>query len=108
MPVKSVPDRLVGIADLYRERNKFYGDNYKQHGAMLAAMFPDGLSLKGPEDFNRFAMFLQITHKVTRYAKSIEFDQGGHQDSLDDISNYAQMMAEYDDIARELKKAPKK
>lgn len=95
--IKSVPDRLKSLGDIYRERNKLYGSNYKQHGHLLASMFPNGLTLKTAEDFNRFAMFIQVTHKVTRYGKSIEFGQGGHLDSCDDIAVYCQMLAEYDE-----------
>jgi hypothetical protein len=92
---KSVPDRLQALGDLYRERNKLYGNNYKEFGAIMAGMFPEGLTLTTVEDFNRFTIFVQAFAKFTRYAKAIK--TGGHADSLDDISVYCQMMREYDD-----------
>jgi hypothetical protein len=50
--------------------------------------------LKGAEEFNRFALLLQIIHKVSRYARAMD---AGHVDSLDDIAVYAQMLQEYDE-----------
>jgi hypothetical protein len=61
-------------------------------------MFPEGLTLKTEEEFNRFAIFLQIIHKNSRYANSML--SGGHADSLDDITVYAQMLREFDSIKK--------
>lgn len=96
--VVSVPDRLQALGDLYRERNKLYGSNYKHFGHILVGMYPEGVTLKTAEEFNRFALLLQLMHKLTRYARSV--NNGGHLDSLDDLAVYAQMMAEYDDDIR--------
>lgn len=96
--VKTVPERLKALGALYADRNAQYKDNYKRFGAILLAIFPDGLILKTEEDFNRFSLFLQIVHKITRYAPSI--GSGGHPDSLDDTAVYAQMLSEYDDEVR--------
>jgi len=95
MRKRSVPDRLKDLGKLYAERNKLYGNNYKSFGNILSGMFPNGLCLHTAEEFNRFALFLQIIHKQTRYARSII--SGGHADSLDDTAVYAQMLREYDD-----------
>lgn len=96
--VKKVPDRLAALGMLYLERNKLYKDNYKHFGKVLAGLFPAGISLKTEEEFNRFALFLQIIHKTTRYSNALL--DGGHVDSLDDISVYAQMLQEVDDENR--------
>jgi hypothetical protein len=53
-------------------------------------MFPDGIELREPEDFTRFALFLQAHGKLVRYAS--RFTQGGHNDSLDDTAVYAQIL----------------
>jgi hypothetical protein len=91
-------DRLMKLADLYKQRNALYKDNYKRFGKILVQLFPDGLHLKTEEDFNRMAIFLQVVHKITRYAQNAT--AGGHEDSLDDMAVYAQMLAEYDnDVA---------
>jgi hypothetical protein len=90
----SVPERLAKLGDLFKERGQIYGDDYKNAGDMYAAMFPRGLTLTTPEQFNRFSLFIHLAAKVARYAQS-EMKKG-HVDSLDDISVYAQMMQECD------------
>ena len=99
--VKSVPQALSDLGALYEERNKLYKNNYMHLGHMIAAMFPEGLILKTPEEFNRFALFLMLAHKQSRYAHSLL--NGGHIDSLDDMSVYAQMLQEYDGLMKEEK-----
>lgn len=94
MATKSVPQALTDLGELYRQRNAMYGDNYKHTGMILAGIFPHGLRLTTPEQFNRFALFIQLLHKITRYGRAMP--DNGHIDSLDDISVYAQMLQEYD------------
>jgi hypothetical protein len=93
---KSVPDRLIELSELYKERATWYGKDYKHLGESLVAMFPDGLKLSTAEEFNRFALFIHVHGKVMRYAQNML--RGGHADSLDDISVYAQLMRECDDV----------
>jgi hypothetical protein len=90
-----VPDRLANLGNLFRERNKLYKDNYKHFGKILMGLFPNGLELNTEEDFNRFAIFVQLAHKLSRYSNAMP--SKGHADSCDDISVYSQMLAEYDD-----------
>lgn len=90
-----VPERLSALGALYEERNKLYKDNYKHFGKVLKGMFPNGLTLNTEEEFNRFAIFIQLVHKNTRLAQGIA--SGVHQDSCDDLAVYAQMLAEYGD-----------
>lgn len=91
---KTVPERLADLGALYRERNALYGDNYKQFGHVMARLFPGGVQLKTADDFNRFALFMHVQHKISRYAQ--QFASGGHPDSLDDAAVYAQMLQEID------------
>lgn len=97
--VKKVPQALADLGKLFEERNALYKDNYKNFGKTLVGLFPNGLTLRTAEQFNRFALFLQIVHKQSRYAQSIL--SGGHPDSLDDTSVYAQMLQEYDADCKE-------
>lgn len=97
---------LTQLASLFEERNKKYKDNYKRFGHILIQMFPEGLALKTPEEFNRFALFLQVLHKQTRYAHSIL--EGGHPDSLDDTAVYAMLTQEFDNDCRANKKPRRK
>lgn len=89
------PDhRLEALADLFRERNKQYGDSFLDFGPMAQQMFPNGVDLKTPDDWNRFALFFMCMVKLHRYA--MKFDSGGQADSLDDLAVYAQMLAYVD------------
>lgn len=99
--MKTVPEALADLGKLYRERNVLYKDNYLQFGHMMVALFPNGVKLSTPEDHNRFALFVHIATKLTRYANQI--GSGGHIDSLDDITVYAQMLQEHDAICRAAK-----
>jgi hypothetical protein len=98
---KSVPQSLNDLGALFEERNALYKNNYHNFGKTLVSLLPDGITLKTPEDFNRFALFMQLVHKQSRYAHSIL--SGGHPDSLDDISVYSQMLQEYDGMMRDEK-----
>ena len=102
--MKTVPQRLSELGEMYKERNKKYGSNYLEFGAIMKAMFPMGLRLETEEEFNRFTIFVQAFAKFTRYAKTIK--SGGHADSLDDISVYCQMMREYDDAMKGFSSKP--
>jgi hypothetical protein len=62
-------------------------------------MFPRGLHLRTAEEFGRFNLLLHRMTKEVRYARCL-FD-GGHVDSLDDISVYAQLAQNFDSVSRE-------
>lgn len=97
-PKKFVPEALRKAAAIYEERNKLYGDNYKNFGKLLAALFPDGISIASAQDpvaaGNRLGVLIQILSKITRYCEN--FNTGGHADSLDDLAVYAMMLRELD------------
>jgi hypothetical protein len=99
---KPVPERLREAAALFEKRNAEYGDNYRVMGPVLRAMFPSGLTIKTEEEWVRIFLFIMNVMKTTRYAKN--FLRGGHEDSMNDQSVYAQMAAETDEDARESRK----
>jgi len=90
---QTVPSMLRNAAKLYEARNAVYGDNYRRYGKVV-------LDLMGPtelrtiSDFNRFAIMTHIMTKLARYA--LNFQKGGHDDSLDDICVYAMILKELD------------
>lgn len=92
--MKTVPQALADLGAIYKQRNAIYGNNYKLFGHAMTALFPDGITIKTEEDWNRLSLFLHCADKLSRYAAS--FKQGGHVDSLDDLSVYAQMLQEVD------------
>lgn len=83
------------------ERNGSYGESsyggcYKQHGPVMERLFPEGIELSGSNDLSRYAILDTIVGKLIRYANN--FHNGGHDDSLKDISVYANMLRELDEI----------
>jgi hypothetical protein len=88
-------DLLRQAAKTFEERNATYGDAYKRFGALAAALFPDGLQLKGEAEFGRFAVLLWSLSKLQRYAA--QFATGGHADSARDLAVYAAMLQELTD-----------
>lgn len=89
--MNSVPEILVQAAQTYDERNRIYGDNYKQFGHSMSAIFPKGLTINSPEDWNKLGIFIQVMSKITRYANSFE---NGHIDSAHDACVYSAMLEE--------------
>jgi hypothetical protein len=96
----TVPEMLEEAAKTYRERNALYGNNYKEFGRAMRALFPNGVSFSNYHDHNRFALMVMIVSKISRYAA--QFSEGGHDDSLLDLSVYAQMLRELDGEMKEL------
>lgn len=84
----SVPDLLEAMAQTYRERNAVYGDNFKNVGNVMTALFPNGLELKTADDFNRWHLFELVIVKLTRFANS----GLTHIDSIHDAAVYTAMV----------------
>lgn len=83
-------DLLAEAAETYRARNKVYGDNFKMVGKVMLGLFPNGVTLKTPHDHNRFHILMLIIVKLTRY--TVNWEGGGHADSIHDATVYAAML----------------
>jgi hypothetical protein len=94
----SVPERLTELGTIFQDRNRAYGSDYLEHGDLMMAFFPEGVKLETPDDFTRYSLFKMCAAKLSRYAKN--FFNGGHSDSLNDLSVYSQMLAEVDEEIR--------
>ena len=97
--IHPVTKSLQDITELFKERNNAYNtesgiDAYKMHGDVMLSFFPEGITLNTSEDFGRMAIFDMLAGKMLRYANN--FSYGGHSDSLNDISVYAQMLNDLD------------
>jgi hypothetical protein len=90
-----VPRSLIALADLYRARHKVYGNSNLVFGELARVLFPRGLMLTTVCQFNRAAIVFHIVDKLIRYSNN--FHDGGHRDSLDDISVYAMMLRDMDE-----------
>jgi len=100
--VKNSPAELLQQSvETFRQRGDVYGDNYKMHGEVMVALFRKQIELVGQNDHNRFGLLVQIVSKLTRYCEN--FDKGGHDDSLNDLSVYAAMLRSLD---REINEVP--
>lgn len=75
------------------ERGKIYGDSYKRHGEVMSKLFPNGISLDGVDDFNRFGVLNMQVSKLIRYTQS--WDKR-HIDSSHDLAVYSFMQEELD------------
>lgn len=84
----SVPEILRSAAGTYEARNAVYGDNYKNVGNVMAALFPNGVNLGTPEQFNQWHLLELMVVKLTRFANSgLE-----HEDSIHDAQVYGAMV----------------
>lgn len=86
-------DILDKAAGTFRERNAVYKDNWKDVGAVLSALFPDGITLNTPEDHTRFHFVMLMVVKLSRYANCWAT---GHDDSLLDGAVYNAMLEAFD------------
>jgi len=85
---------LLGVAaSTFIERGAVYRDNHDRLANMLAAAFPDGVKLRTPEDHARYALYILIMVKLTRYAVQWEV---GHDDSTVDAAVYCAMLGARD------------
>lgn len=96
---KTVPEMLMEAAEVYKQRQAIYGYNYLQFGHVMMALFPNGINIEDIDTWNRLGIFVQMITKVTRYAS--QFAEGGHDDSLLDLSVYSQMLREVDAMVKE-------
>lgn len=83
-------EMLEESARTFRERAAIYGDNYLVIGDVLKALFPKGVALHTVEDHQRFHLVMLQLVKVTRYVQN--WEAGGHDDSLLDLSVYTSML----------------
>lgn len=94
---RNASDFLAEGAKTHEERNALYGDSYHGFGAVMLALFPDGITLSTESDFNRFAVLMHIVGKIHRYTASFN-KVGGHPDSAHDAMVYSAMLQELDQI----------
>lgn len=90
----TVPEYLRKSADAFEERNAEYGDGYKKFGEVMMGLFPEGIEIKNQKDASRYAILNIMVAKLDRYCKN--FNKGGHEDSLIDLSTYSAMLNEVD------------
>lgn len=94
-----VDDILISFAELFRTKNAEHGSAYKKIGIILENLFPNGLTLKNSNDFNKFTTLVQMFYKLTRLCNTC-FDKDklllhdSRWDSPQDLSVYAAIFCE--------------
>jgi hypothetical protein len=78
---------LRDAAETYEARNAVYGDNFRNVGAVIRAMFPDGLP-EGAALRDEWHLFELVIVKLTRFANA----DLSHVDSIHDASVYCAMV----------------
>lgn len=86
---KNRPPRILEeMAETFRERNKVYGSNCEMVGSVMQALFPNGVVLRTPEEFERWHLFELKIVKLTRFVIS----GLTHVDSIHDDGVYSSMV----------------
>ncbi len=96
---KNAGEILLAAGQTFIEKNKEYGDNWRKVGPVMNGLFPEGLTLKDEDDFNRFHILMLLVVKLTRYTTNWG---KGHQDSLRDSAVYCSMLEFIDTELKEL------
>lgn len=84
---ETAADILDAMAATFRERNAVYGDNAVMVGQVMQVLFPNGVTLKTPEDYHMWHLFELKIVKLTRFAIS----GLKHEDSIHDDGVYSAM-----------------
>ena len=86
-----VSEDLKALAKLRADRFSVYGNAEFVKGTVMQSLFRyEPVTLKTADDFARYGVLDLMVSKLIRYANNFHGD--GHDDSLDDISVYAQML----------------
>lgn len=99
----TIQEIFEGMKATFAERNKTYGDSYRQTGVVLQALFPKGLTLETIDEWQRFGAFFMIICKAVRYAEQMK--TGGHIDSAHDSAVYSAILEELTREAQPVAKA---
>ena len=89
------PEKLDRIIQIREERTKTYQEAHLKKGAVMLALFGGEIPyLETEEQINRYALLDFMVSKMVRYCAN--FDNGGHEDSLDDLAVYSFLLNELD------------
>jgi len=86
---KTVPEIFEDNIKTYKERQKQYGDTYRQYGQIMIGLFPNGLFVEDIETWNRLGVVQACVTKLARFCHNLD-----HVDSAHDLSVYAAILEE--------------
>ena len=84
----SADQTLLKMAETFNERNAVYKDNYTLVGKVMSAFYPSGVTLKNPDDFEKWHLFELKIIKLTRFVLS----DMTHIDSIHDDAVLSAML----------------
>lgn len=90
---ENAADKMERALKTYQERNATYGNSYHKFGAVMMALFPNGLCIRTFEDFNRYGVLFMKISKLIRYTTD---PHRGHLDSVHDDGVYSFILEELD------------
>ena len=97
---KRVIIELEKAAELFLFLSEVYQDNHHRLGSVMEALFPEGVKAVSKLDHERLAFVYLLAVKFTRYC--VQFKEGGHPDSTDDMALYATMLSALDKDSLEI------
>jgi hypothetical protein len=93
--VLTTDQRLERAARLYEKRNATYQDTHVRFGRTMCEILPEGAVIRTAADWSRVFLLVMRMAKEDRHCRCLF--SGGHLDSLNDLSVYAQMTAEFEE-----------
>lgn len=79
------------------DRHKVYADGHEVQGAIIKALFKDGVPLTTVQDGTRLYFVQMIVAKLVRYCVAWSAGQSLHKDSVHDLGVYAFLLEGYDE-----------
>lgn len=92
--MKTAAEFLREGAKTFEDRNAVYGNNYLNVGKAFEGFFPEGVTIKTADDWNRMHILMLQIVKLSRYCNN--FEKGGHADSIHDATVYSAMLESID------------
>lgn len=80
---------LEKLKQTFIDREKVYKDGHYRHAAILDILFPNGIHFSGDKGV-MFVFINMIIIKLVRFCDN--FGDGGHKDSIHDLSVYGIML----------------
>ncbi len=78
---KTAAEFLDEAAKTFRQRNAIYGNNFLNIGTVMSGLFPGGLTLNTPDEWNRLHILLLQTVKLSRYCNNWD-TEGSEADEI--------------------------
>lgn len=89
-----IVESLNSLIKIRQERQGVYNGIENRRAEVITGLFGGYPEITNDLDLNRYGIYMKMVEKMIRYANN--FYDGGHDDSLDDIAIFSQMLKEMD------------